>query len=197
MTSAALATWRGERSALLDQLIGAHAAIGGTAAGRRWATAELNRALLLRLAAQFQGFAKDLHAETAITFGALARPADATIASAISVGLQTKRDLDRANAQPDSLASDFGRFGLVLWTETDALDARTPARRTHLKWFNAARNALAHDDPKKLAIVLAEGYKIDLAWIRRWRSALNGLAGTIDKALAVHLSRLFNVPEPW
>lgn len=197
MASAALNTWRGERKTLLDQLIQAHTAVGGAGAGRRWATAELNKALLLRVAAQFQGFAKDLHAESAITFGSLAQPADATIARVISSGLQTKRDLDRSNAQPDSLASDFGRFGVVLWDEMKLRDARSPARREHFSWFNTARNALAHDDAAKLAKVLAEGYKVDLASIRRWRSVLDAIAGTMDEVMASHLARLFSVPKPW
>lgn len=197
MPSAALTTWRAERTSLLDQLLQAHAALGGPGAGRRWATAELNRALLLRVAAQFQGFAKDLHAEVAITFGSLAQPANATLARVISTGLQTKRDLDRANAQEDSLASDFGRFGIVLWDEMAKHDARTAARREHLKWFNTARNALAHDDAVKLAKVIAAGYKVDLTWVRRWRSALDGLAGTMDVVMATHLARLFNVQRPW
>jgi hypothetical protein len=197
MPSAALANWRTERASLLDQLVQAHAAVGGAVAGRRWASAELNRALVLRVAAQFQGFAKDLHAEVAITFGALSHPGNATLARVISTGLQTKRDLDRANAQQDSLASDFGRFGIVLWDEMAKHHARTAARREHLKWFNTARNALAHDDDAKLAKVIAAGYNVDLTWVRRWRSALDGLAGTMDAVMAAHLARLFNVQKPW
>lgn len=84
VTSASLDRWRGERAQRLDELIGAHTAVGGTAAGRRWATAELNQALLGRLAAQFQGFAKNLHTEVAITFGSLAQPRNPTLARVIS-----------------------------------------------------------------------------------------------------------------
>ncbi|CAN5886342.1 hypothetical protein BH24ACT15_BH24ACT15_05720 [soil metagenome] len=197
MTSAAVKAWRDERSDLLDQLIQAHAAVGGSGAGRRWATVELNRALVLRVASQFQGFTKDLHAEVAITFGSLAQPDNAALARVISTGLQTKRDLDRANAQADSLASDFGRFGIVFWDEMAVHDERTVKRREHLKWFNMARNALAHDDEPKLAKVVDAGYNIDLGWVRRWRSVLNGLAGTMDAVMATHLSRIFDVERPW
>lgn len=197
MPSAALTTWRAERSSLLNQLIQAHAAVGGPAAGRRWATTELNRALLLRVAAHFQGFARDLHAEVAVRFGDLAQPEDRTLAHVISTGLQAKRDLDRVNAQQESLASDFGRFGIALWDEMNKHDARTAARRARLRWFNEARNGLAHDDSAKLAKVAAAGYKIDLTSVRQWRSALNGLAGTLDAVMAAHLARLFNVPKPW
>jgi hypothetical protein len=192
-----LLRWRGERAALLDQLFNAHTAVGGTGAGRRSATEELNRALLLRLAAQFQGFAKHLHTEVAVTFGDLAQPNDHALARVISTGLQTRRELDRLNAQEDSLASDFGRFGIDLWDDMTRRDARTPKRRTHLRWFNTARNALAHDDLAKLAPVLEAGYRIDLDWLRRWRQALDGLAGTIDDVMSAHLARQFGVARPW
>lgn len=196
--SAALEKWWGDRATLLDQLFQAHTAVGGTGAGRRRATEELNRALLLRVAAQFQGFAKDLHAEVATTFGSLAAPpANPTLARVISTGLQTKRELDRSNAQEESLASDFGRFGIVLWDAMERHDKRTRVRREHLKWFNTARNALAHDDAAKLTKVTAGGYLIDLTWVRRWRRALDGLAGTMDTVMAAHLARLFDVEKPW
>lgn len=197
MTSASLARWRGDRADLLDQLIAAHGSVGGAGAGRRRTTSELNRALLLRLAAQFQGFAKDLHQETAVAFGALAQPNDPAVARVVASGLQTKRELDRGNAQESALASDFGRFGLKLWDEMQARHSRTGARREHLRWFNVARNGLAHDDVAKLAKVEAAGYRIDLPSIRRWRSTLDGLAGTMDVVLAAHLARLFHTAPPW
>ena len=197
MTSAALDRWRTDRGALLDELFAAHLSLSGTGAGRRWTTGELNRALLLRLAAQFQGFAKDLHQETAVTFGSLSRPADPAIARVIAAGLQTNRELDRGNAQEASLASDFGRFGLRLWDEMESRHVRTPARRAHLNWLNTARNGLAHDDQAKVAKVVAAGYRIDFVGIRRWRSALDGLAGTMNDVLAAHLARLFETAPPW
>lgn len=122
--------------------------------------------------------------EVAITFGSLAQPTNETLARVIATGLQTKRELDRVNAQEDSLASDFGRFGIVLW-ELQAHHARTAGRRAHLRWFNAARNALAHDDQAALKKVLEAGYPIDLRHVRQWRSTLNGLAGTMDAVMAV------------
>lgn len=174
MTSASLNRWRNERADLLDQLIAAHGSVAGTGVGRRWTTSELNRALLLRLAAQFQGFTKDLHQETAVAFGSLAQPGDPAIARVVATGLQANRELDRQNAQESSLA-----------------------RREHLKWFNKARNGLAHDDPAKVDAVVAAGYRLDLGSIRRWRSNLDGLAGTMDAVLAAHLARLFNAAPPW
>lgn len=58
MSSAALTSWRTDRAARLDRLVAAHAAVGGAGPGRRWVTEELNHALILRLASEFQGFAR-------------------------------------------------------------------------------------------------------------------------------------------
>jgi hypothetical protein len=69
MTSVALNAWRSTRAGRLDRLRSAHTAIGGSGRGRRWVTEELNHALVLRLAAEFQGFARDLHEESSPVIG--------------------------------------------------------------------------------------------------------------------------------
>jgi hypothetical protein len=69
-------TWRKERSERLDELLHAHQSVGGPSRGRRWRTATLNEALLLRLAAEFQGFARDLHEQTCDTFAVWITPSD-------------------------------------------------------------------------------------------------------------------------
>ena len=79
MASRALTTWRMERSERLDELLHAHQSVGGPSRGRRWRTATLNEALLLRLAAEFQGFARDLHEQTCDTFAAWITPSDPTV----------------------------------------------------------------------------------------------------------------------
>lgn len=63
MTSAALVTWKTGRASRLDRLEAAHAAVYGTGDGGRRLAGGLNRALILQLAAEFQGFARDLHDE--------------------------------------------------------------------------------------------------------------------------------------
>jgi len=197
VTSAALDRWRTARARELDGLFAAHAAIGGTAAGRRWATSELNNALLLRLASQFQGFARELHGEAAIRFGELAHPTDVVLARIVATGLQVNRQLDRVNAREDSLASDFSRLGINLWDAMQDHHQRTAARRQDLRWFNKARNALAHDDLRALDEVHKAGYQIDLRTIRRWRRSLDGLAGTMDVVMGAHLGHLFKTQHPW
>lgn len=65
MTSAALAGWQEERAERLAQLVDAHQSVGGSGPGRRVGTEQLNWALILRVASEFQGFARQLHTESA------------------------------------------------------------------------------------------------------------------------------------
>ncbi|MCB1029345.1 MAG: hypothetical protein KDB24_16460 [Microthrixaceae bacterium] len=197
MTSASLDRWRQDRAHQLDELISAHQLVGGATAGRRWATGELNRALVLRLAAQFQGFARDLHQEAAFAFGTYAQPNSPAVAQVVATGMQASRDLDRRNASADALAKDFARLGLKLWEAMQERDRRTSVRRSNLHWINMARNGLAHNDQSKLDLVVESGYQLDLSTIRRWRRALDGLAGTMDVVVADHLASLFERPMPW
>lgn len=195
MTSASLDRWRHDRAAQLDELVTAHQLVGASATGRR-ATGELNRAMILRLAAQFQGFARDLHQEAALAFGRYAQPDAPAVAQVVAAGIQASRDLNRRNASSDAIGNDFDRLGINLWEVMQTRDKRTGARRQQLQWFNAARNGVAHDDDDKINKVTDAGFRIDLATIRRWRGALDGLAGTMDVVVADHLAQLFRQSRP-
>lgn len=64
MASVALATWRTARSSRLDQLFAVHDRIDPRSGpGRRVGTEQLNLALMVALAGEWQGFARDLHDE--------------------------------------------------------------------------------------------------------------------------------------
>lgn len=197
MTSDVLDRWKGERAARLDQLVLAHKEVGGTGPGRRWQTEQLNWALILRLAGEFQGFCIELHdlaaREFAVRVGGRNQPLQSTL-----LGLLTRaRQLDRGNAHPDSLDSDFGRFGGSWWPTVQRGDARTEDRLDHLRRLNRARNAIAHSDLGRLEALAREGYPVKLVTFRRWRSALDGLTGTMDSALATILSGVVGGDVPW
>jgi hypothetical protein len=194
MTSVALQAWRSTRANRLDRLQSAHTAIGGSGPGRRWVTEELNHALILRPAAEFQGFARDLHNEVA-----------AGIASALAGGVPerddvlmraftTTRRLNRGNAGPDVLKHDLGLLGLELWT---MLERRNPTRasqwRERLARLNEARNGLAHSDQQKIESIVAAGWPLTLRSVRRWRSTLDLLATGVDRVAGEHLRQVFGV----
>jgi hypothetical protein len=197
VTSAALTTWRTVRSHRIDELLSAHAAVGGQGPGRRWRTSQLNNALTLLLAAEFQGFARDLHDVVSSTFALWAAGGNARLEEVIRARLREGRQLDRGNAQPASLGSDFGRFGFDVWASLASRDPATATHQVHLEKLNDARNAIAHADNAKLQRLRTEGYPMTLATFRTWRQSMDGLAGTLDAETADRLANLFGQPAPW
>lgn len=197
MTSAALGVWRSERAARLDELFEAHRRVGGPGAGRRTETEQINWALVLRLAGEFQGFARDLHFQGTGVFAASLAAANPAAASTVRTLVTLNLNLDRGNAEPGSLGDAFNRFGLSWWPALEARDARTTARQRHLARLNQARNAIAHARYSELEALRQVGFPMTLDTVRTWRSALSGLATTMDGVLSAHLSSLFGAPRPW
>jgi hypothetical protein len=68
-----------ERREHLDDLLQAHPGVGRPTRGQRRRAAALNEALLLRLAAEFQGFARDLHEQACDTFASWIAPSNPTV----------------------------------------------------------------------------------------------------------------------
>jgi hypothetical protein len=158
----------------------------------------LNEALVLRLAAEFQAFTRDLHDQASDQFAAWVAPGSATVQTVVRRRLTENRQLDRGNAHPASLGSDFGRFGFELWPALSARH-RGPTQRHNqsLERLNQARNAIAHGDEAPLVTLRAEGFPLVLTTFRRWRQDVEGLAANLDFEVAAQLGRLFGKPNPW
>jgi hypothetical protein len=197
MPSTALATWRSDRTDRLNRLQAVHAAVGGVGPGRRWLTDEVNHALVLRMAAEFQGYARDLHNEASHAIARALAPSDPQRQAAILIPYTVTRRLDRGNAEPGGLGQDFGLFGMELWT---AIRQRHPERGqqwlTRLQLLNEARNGLAHDSSPKIARVVAAGWPLTLQSVRKWRNGLDGLAKAMDHVTREHLRQVFGT-TPW
>lgn len=197
MTSRALTGWRTERTGRLGQLLIAHRSVGGPARGRRWRTSALNDALILRLAAEFQGFARDLHDLACDRFASWTAPTSPAVESVIRNRLSEGRDLDRGNARPGSLGRDFGRFGFEVWPALATRDLASTKHNESLERLNAARNAVAHDDAAAQAALRSQGYPLVLRTYHRWRGDLDALAGNLDVEVSHQLGRIFGRPAPW
>lgn len=197
MPSAALASWQGLRRDRIRQLRSVHDAVRVPGPGRKWNTEQLNRALVLALAAEFQGFARDLHDLAADVFVTEAAHGNPTLARVLQRHLTVNRQLSRGNAQPGALGADFGRLGLELWDDLAANDQRATAWNRDLSRLNDARNAIAHAEEARLAALRAAGYPITLRQFILWRRALDGLASAMDDVTSSHLARLFSVARPW
>ena len=64
MPSQSYREWLSTRAKALDEIEAAHASVGGTGPGRRYATQQINQAYAVLVASQFQGFCRDLHTES-------------------------------------------------------------------------------------------------------------------------------------
>ncbi len=197
MPSTAFEKWAGERGDRLDSLVQTHALLGPAGVGRRWRTQQINDSLMLRLATEFQGFARELHTEGASFFARNAAAGNRPLESAISTLLTQGRKLDSGNANPGNLGADFGRFGIQWWPAMAARTQRTRSRQEMLDNLNKARNAIVHDNPHEIADLRNEGFPITLKTFVRCRRALNRLAITMDETLALHLDRFFGAGRPW
>lgn len=189
MASRALIIWRTDSATKLDELAAAHASVGGTGRGRRYATEQLNASLVVQIAAHFQLFCRDLHTEAA---DVLVTGAPAGYQAMLRVGFTRRRGLDRGNASAQTIDADFARFDLNLWAAARAISSRTEARQTKLEQLMVWRNAIAHQDFRYSSQEqrLLEGTALALEWARRWRGACDGLAQTFDQAVAMHVQRI-------
>lgn len=154
--------------------------------------------IVVRLAAEFQGFARDLHDEASGFLGVSATAGNQVLANVVKVGISADLALNRNNAGADTLAKDFGRMGLVLWPAIIAQDpVLGPGWRADLGKLIEMRNAIAHDDQAQLIKLEQGGFAIKRALTKRWHASLDSLAATMDDVVASYLGALLGVPPPW
>jgi hypothetical protein len=175
------------RKRQLDEIEGAHVAIGGTGPGRRYATQQINHAYVVLLASQFQGYCRDLYTESVDYLVPKLMPL--TFQASIRELLTHNPQLKRFNAQPGSIGADFGRFGVDFWAEVKANDSRNEAGGAQLEELNKWRNAIAHQD-------FASNEALHLRQVRAWRKVCQRLARSFDEVMCHHLQDLTG-NSPW
>jgi hypothetical protein len=191
MSSHSLNRWTGERAAALDEIESAHAVVGGTERGRRYATQQINFAYTALLSAHFQGFCRDLHTECVEHIVAITPTQAQWLFRAEFIW---NRGLSRGNPHPGAIGADFNRLGVNIWDAVYALDGRNRRRREMLQELIDWRNAIAHQD---FDPVTAGGTAtLHLARVRGWRSAVNALARNFDAVMYNYLVTLAGHP-PW
>jgi hypothetical protein len=109
MPSVSFGEWRSTRARALDEIARGHAAVSGTRRGRRFNTQQFNRAYAVMLAAQFQGFCRDLHSECVDHIVGMI-PSPLAVRPLVLDEFMRDRKLDRGNAQTGSLGADFHRY---------------------------------------------------------------------------------------
>ena len=176
----------------MDEIETAHAAMGGSSRGRRYATQQVNHAYAVLLSSQFQGFCRDLHSECVDHLLQIIQPASLQVV--LRAEFLLHRKLDRGNPTSGNLSADFNRLGLQFWKVVCQIDQRNTNRQKRLGELNDWRNAIAHHDfdPAKLG-----GRKtLRLEEIRRFRNACNALATDFDRVMARYLAG-FTGSNPW
>jgi hypothetical protein len=192
--SPSLIRWRTVGQSEIEELMRAHRALSGTGAGHRTATRQINHALVVQLAAQFQRYCRDLHGLCA---DAVLASAEESYRPMLRLALTSARKLDRQNANSGNLGHDFGLFGFRFWAAVDALGPQYPGRRRRLDQLVAWRNAIAHQDLDRLASDrLTAGTRPDLPTFRIWRRSLDQLAGGIDRAMSTEVADITG-DSPW
>lgn len=189
MPSNSLTHWRSVRLDALDEIENAHATVGGTARGRRYATQQINYAYAALLSSQFQGFCRDLHSEC---IDHLVGAVPATFQTFLRVEFLWNRALDKGNPHPGGIGSDFNRLGIQFWPSVDGLDARNVRRRELLQELIDWRNAIAHQDFTEVG----GDPRLRLGRVREWRRALGALAADFDRAMQIYLGGHLSKP-PW
>ena len=195
MPSTALSDWSSKRSTGLNNLQSVHATFTGGRQGRQWATEKLNHSLILSLAAEFQGFARDLHDE-AIGCILAQVTTDTDTLRLLRANFEHNRFVDSGNANAGNLGNDFARLGIGLWGDIKtAYPKRGPQWNDALTRLNAARNAIAHNNRAQLLTAVGQ-QPLTLRSAKRWRSSLNGLTAAMDKVVGAYLKNLTGV-DPW
>jgi hypothetical protein len=196
--SAAYETWTTDRARRIDDLLAAHTALGGNGPGRRWRTESVNWSLILRLAAEFQGFARDLHNQAVECCVHPIARSNPSLANVVQLDMTRYRNLDKGNANPGGLGADFARLGIVLWPALERTSYRASTWNKHLDALNTARNAAAHSDNSGFLRLQKLGYQsINLSVVRRWRRSLDSLATAMDEVVGDYLALLLGGPRPW
>jgi hypothetical protein len=151
----------------------------------------------LRLATEFQGFARDVHDIASETFAAWSAAGNPALESTIRLRMTEERQLDRGNAQPGSLGSDFRRFGFQLWPALVGRDRAVEVQQASLERLNKARNAIVHDQETDLRALRTDGFPPNKRTFSVWRRDLDRLAATLDAEVSSQLGVLFARTKPW
>jgi len=198
-----LSRWYSQRREAIDTLATAHAQLGEV--DGRGRPLEIGRpvghAYLLRVVAEFQAFARDLH-DLAAEKMVEASGAQSEYAPVLVVAVTEGRFIDRGNADLRSLQNDYRRLGIrgllgkiAVQTGSWAPQGRR-GDRAHFQDLIEMRNALAHGNQGQVDALRRRGVMDTVSWARARLPGLDRIARTLDHIVWDHLHDTFGV-EPW
>lgn len=199
MVSSALKSWRGKRRDDIDQLLSTHRVITGGRRGRQWETEHMNFALITRLAAEFQGYCRDLHTEAVDHIVTMASIPNPNLNLIFRSAYIDRRMLKVGNPSWANLCKDFNMFGMDLKSamESQFGQARFGTWRLALDDLVDARNAIAHSNDEEIKKCRAKHpHGLSVRSARGWRAKLNSFTAGLDIVVGKHLKGLTGL-GPW
>lgn len=195
MASGALDTWNGSSAERLDQLLAAHVQVGGSERGRRWATDQLNAAIVSAISGLFQLYCRELYRETVEILLDGVPPSHRAVFRAATT---TPRPFGRGNPTAEIIRDNFRRLDIGIWELALQATSMTMSRRHHLERLNIWRNAIAHQDFSFSAETRRSlgSTRPTLRHAKDWRRACTGLATTFDVVVGKHLAQVSG-SAPW
>jgi hypothetical protein len=148
----------------VDDLLNAHAAVGGKEPGRRRGLAGLNRAAVVMLCAHLEGYVEDLFGEALKKMHP--RLDDARLVSRFH------------NPWPAEIDSLFATIGLADASKLSWRRAGAKAVVTNLNDLVRTRNKIAHG---------ATDVEVSKATVTRFRKYVEGFAQGLDDKVAFHI----------
>lgn len=192
----ALGAWQTTRRQVLDSLVLARQAIDTNHTDRSedigvlGVVENIDRALYPVLAAEFQGFCRDLHSETitAIVNGA-AWPTERIQVLAVAA-MKQGRGLDRKNPSSSVIGDDFRTLGLLLWQRVQEVHPEDyPDWRRALDTLVNIRNAVTHSDRKRIN-EFASKNQLAFAYWSATRVHLDMLVIAMDSVVRTYLAEI-------
>lgn len=184
-SSPPLQTWHSARADKIDELVAAHHTVSSAGSGPQYSTKQLTHQLFVALAAQFQGYCRELHELAILAFAdGLAPPGDPRLVSVRSLYVRNQR-LSTGNASWDNLCSDFKLFQMSFFKELKAMyPTEAEDWKSLIEKLNDTRNAVAHSDETKL-VGLPD--PVTLQTFLTWRSTLTSVVSGIDRVVEAYL----------
>lgn len=163
-----------------------------------WQERHADEMLIVRLATEFQGYARDLHDEAIAFLAITATSGNQSLASVLRVGMAGDRALNKGNANKDALAKDFARIGMIFWPALE-VQARqfVPQWKADLGQITEMRNAIVHGNRAQLLKLQRGGLTFNRSLVQRWQGSIDQLAATMDDVVGSYLGALLGVPQPW
>jgi RiboL-PSP-HEPN len=187
MPSRALQQWSNDRMPRLGEIDAHCHRIFSGAPPLPLLAEESLRGYVALLSAHFQGFCRDLYAESAQVVASKVR---SSLRLLVQTQFTTKLKLDHGNPNMQNIAEDFDRFGFNLLSIA-RLHVDFATRRNHLSQLNKWRNAVAHHGPAPHGVP-----PLTLVLVREWRNSCAGLATQLTDILYSQLRRILR-RNPW